>query len=664
MFSINYEPVHGIIYKNSKKEKRVMRHSEMHKFCDATLNKVLEGLKSYNNDVKYGYVQRELTNDEVEYLKLFEEGIEQAVDALLPGLTTRLTNEICQNGAGGSGDQPPTIHTWLERFGKQKRRSVSAATTPVDAVKTGLLYREKIFEYFPRLAGFVVANAARNMEILCERSSQNNKRNRDGDRISDRGSAIESVGYDQMGLDGRLSKRIPVVPPPSSDIMWENLSRQGMSWGYWSCFTWVRLGIWPWDCPKNGETMGTHGCILDVLEIFMKQLWYSIKKVQGTESYEFILSNKKCIVNAKVFRTILDICPRVEGVDFTDVPDDDTTLTFLIYLGYKGLLYKHTNMFVDHMHQPWRTLAAIINKCLSGKTKSNDKLRKSRIHIQWGMFKRENVDYTELIWEDISYQIDHMKEKRSRRENMPYPRFTKIIINHLLKLHKSLTNLNYPHYHTIKDDGIVIWLKFVRIGEDYQEYGLCIPEIMLTEAINNLNPIRCSSKESKPEPEPVKRKTASQRVVKKKVTISAADNIIPDLDVALELGKSIIITEAEEEEAANQVHATHATIITESIPESTRKNTSRSSKSKLKGVPSLTPEEQEAADIIQALKDKKETTREGTEDKLDDEEKDDKEGDADDEDDETKSDEDDIYKYKIRVRKDKDEEMVNAELDD
>ncbi|GJS71615.1 hypothetical protein Tco_0704456 [Tanacetum coccineum] len=55
MFSIIYEPVHGIIYKNSKKDKRVMRHSEIHKFCDATLNRVLEGLKSYNNDVKYGY---------------------------------------------------------------------------------------------------------------------------------------------------------------------------------------------------------------------------------------------------------------------------------------------------------------------------------------------------------------------------------------------------------------------------------------------------------------------------------------------------------------------------------------------------------------------------------------------------------------------------------
>ncbi|GJY30959.1 hypothetical protein Tco_0414454 [Tanacetum coccineum] len=63
-------------YQDSEEGKRVMRHSEIHKFCDATLNRVLEGLRSYNNDVKYGYIQRDLTNEEVEYLKLFEEEIE------------------------------------------------------------------------------------------------------------------------------------------------------------------------------------------------------------------------------------------------------------------------------------------------------------------------------------------------------------------------------------------------------------------------------------------------------------------------------------------------------------------------------------------------------------------------------------------------------------
>ncbi|GJY87097.1 hypothetical protein Tco_0501725 [Tanacetum coccineum] len=77
IFSIVSEPIYGIIYENNKKEKRVMRHQEVHKFCDATLKRVLKGLKSYNNDVKYGYVTRNLSKEDVEYLQLFAEEIEE-----------------------------------------------------------------------------------------------------------------------------------------------------------------------------------------------------------------------------------------------------------------------------------------------------------------------------------------------------------------------------------------------------------------------------------------------------------------------------------------------------------------------------------------------------------------------------------------------------------
>ncbi|GJS97854.1 hypothetical protein Tco_0804822 [Tanacetum coccineum] len=76
-FSIITEPIHGIIYKNNKKEKRMMGHHEIHKFFDATLKRVLEGLKSYNNDVKHGYVTPSLNKEDVEYLQLFEEEIEE-----------------------------------------------------------------------------------------------------------------------------------------------------------------------------------------------------------------------------------------------------------------------------------------------------------------------------------------------------------------------------------------------------------------------------------------------------------------------------------------------------------------------------------------------------------------------------------------------------------
>ncbi|GKF04430.1 hypothetical protein Tco_0035098 [Tanacetum coccineum] len=95
---------------------------------------------------------------------------------------------------------------------------------------------------------------------------------------------------------------------------------------------------------KNSTFFTAFTISADVLEIFMQQFWYSIKKVQGTNSYEFLLAKKKCTINVEVFRMILDICARVEGVDFTDVPDDDTA--FLIDLGYKGYTSTPTCLWI------------------------------------------------------------------------------------------------------------------------------------------------------------------------------------------------------------------------------------------------------------------------------------------------------------------------------
>ncbi|GKC30583.1 hypothetical protein Tco_1037877 [Tanacetum coccineum] len=237
----------------------------------------------------------------------------------------------------------------------------------------------------------------------------------------------------------------------------------------------------------------------------------------------------------------------------------------------------------------------------------------------WSMFYREKVNYPKLIWEDFAFQIDHRKERKSRRETMPFPRFTKVIINHFFSQHKSFSNVKCQHYHTIKDDGIVSILKFVRIREDYQEYGLPIPDMILDD--------REVSEES--DSEPARKRTASRRVVKKKVIISEADNIIPDPDFALGLGKYISSTEVAKEETARQVHATHVRIMTESEPEPAKKKTSSRStrgvviqdppsvpkpklailKLKIKGVQPITPEEQEAADIMQALKESKKTSK-------------------------------------------------------
>ncbi|GJX03620.1 hypothetical protein Tco_0189536 [Tanacetum coccineum] len=60
--------------------------------------------------------------------------------------------------------------------------------------------------------------------------------------------------------------------------------------------------------------------------------------------------------------------------------------TFMHFLLMKKLclireIHLLNDVFVDQMHQPWRTFAALINRSLSGKTSGLDKLRLSRAQI-------------------------------------------------------------------------------------------------------------------------------------------------------------------------------------------------------------------------------------------------------------------------------------------
>ncbi|GJX35523.1 hypothetical protein Tco_0247080 [Tanacetum coccineum] len=294
------------------------------------------------------------------------------------------------------------------------------------------------------------------------------------------------------------------------------------------------------DIIKNSTCYKAFTITAKVPEMFMQQFWYTIKKVSG--------------------------------VDFAEVPNDETTFTFLIDLGYKGLLHKHPSMYVDHMHQPWITLAAIINKCLSEKAASNDILRKFRIDILWGMFYKEN-----------EYRL-------------PFPK-------------------------TLLTEGI-------KLSESYQMFikystGQITPKNSRGKGLQWKKTVDTSevdvdvSEES--DYEPARKQTSSRRVIKKKATITVDDNIIPEHDVALELGKSISLIEVIEKEAERQVHAIYERVMTVSDPEPVRrrpssitfkdtssvsKNLSTDPSQKLKGVQTLTVEEQLAADTMKALKER------------------------------------------------------------
>ncbi|GJY81449.1 hypothetical protein Tco_0494200 [Tanacetum coccineum] len=115
----------------------------------------------------------------------------------------------------------------------------------------------------------------------------------------------------------------------------------------------------------------------DVPEIYMQEFWATASV--HNRLIRFKMNNKKHIVN-------LD-------------------------LEHSREIRKITDVNVNKLHQPWRSFATVINKCLSGKS-SYDSLCLSQAQIIWGMYHKKNVDYAFLLWEDFIYQVENKNTKK------------------------------------------------------------------------------------------------------------------------------------------------------------------------------------------------------------------------------------------------------------
>ncbi|GJV85681.1 hypothetical protein Tco_1525579 [Tanacetum coccineum] len=137
----------------------------------------------------------------------------------------------------------------------------------------------------------------------------------------------------------------------------------------------------------------------DVPEIYMQEFWVTASSHHSL--LRFKMNGKIHTVNVDNFKDMLQICPKL--------PD----------LRHTGEIKVLSDVNVNHLHQPWGSFAAIINKCLSGKTTALERLRLSRTQILWGMYHNKNVDYVYLLWEDLVYQVEN--KNSTKNNDMYYP---------------------------------------------------------------------------------------------------------------------------------------------------------------------------------------------------------------------------------------------------
>nr|GEW60503.1 gypsy/Ty3 retroelement polyprotein [Tanacetum cinerariifolium] len=176
---------------------------------------------------------------------------------------------------------------------------------------------------------------------------------------------------------------------------------------------------------------------VDVLEIYMQEFWATV--TIHHHSIRFKMDNKKHIVNLEYF---------------------------------SGEIRRLTDVNINKLHQPWRSFAAIINKCLSQKSTGYDSLRLSQAQILWGLYHKMNVDFAYLLWEDFIYQVEHKDAKKSNE--MYYPRFTKVIIHFFIS--KDPPRRNRVKWHYVRDDQMFTMIKLVLRQQNTQQFRATPPK--------------------------------------------------------------------------------------------------------------------------------------------------------------------------------------------
>nr|GFC24641.1 hypothetical protein [Tanacetum cinerariifolium] len=166
-------------------------------------------------------------------------------------------------------------------------------------------------------------------------------------------------------------------------------------------------------------------------------------------------------------------------------PFKEEILAFLRFLGHGAVIRKLTDVNINKLHQPWRSFAAIINKCLTRKISGYNSLRLSQAQILWGLYHKRNVDFAYLMWEDFVYLIEHKDTTKSNE--MYYPRFTKVIIHHFMSKDPSIPKRNKVNWNYVRDDHMFSMIKLVSRHQNTQQVDALLPIDLTNEDIRNSN---------------------------------------------------------------------------------------------------------------------------------------------------------------------------------
>ncbi|GKC39299.1 hypothetical protein Tco_1051683 [Tanacetum coccineum] len=138
-------------------------------------------------------------------------------------------------------------------------------------------------------------------------------------------------------------------------------------------------------------------------------------------------------------------------------------------------------MVATRLHQPWRAILSVLNRCLIGKDLSWDAVRLPILQILWDIVHSANLDFASLIWDECEWKTIKRSSRPSKLFKLLYTRFTKLIIDYLLSLNKSIPRISDSKLHSSQDDHPITKLLSITNG-DYK-FRIEVPDAMISDAI-------------------------------------------------------------------------------------------------------------------------------------------------------------------------------------
>ncbi|GJW32849.1 retrovirus-related pol polyprotein from transposon TNT 1-94 [Tanacetum coccineum] len=186
--------------------------------------------------------------------------------------------------------------------------------------------------------------------------------------------------------------------------------------------------------------------------IYMAQFWHTLKEDGSKYRLRFMLDKKELTLTLDDFRQIFHLPQATANNHNAFVPPpsfSDMVPFYKQVLGFTMELKTQSNFKTTGLLQPWQTLCKIFSKCLTTRVTGWDQPPLQIMQMLYCFVNNIHVDYAELLWEGLYYSLHHPTS------SIPYPRFTKIIVNHYMTIFPDISRRARDMYHNLQYDDIM-----------------------------------------------------------------------------------------------------------------------------------------------------------------------------------------------------------------